>query len=315
MARGGATLGGMTATLTVTDLVKSYGAVQAVRGLSFAVAPGEIFGLLGPNGAGKTTTIECLIGLRDADGGSITICGHDLRREGDAVRERIGVQLQATALPERITVREALQLFASFYAKRAAPEALLARFSLTDKATARFETLSGGQKQRLAMALAMVNEPEVLFLDEPTAALDPQARRELHEAIRGVKAAGRSVLLSTHYIDEAELLCDRVAIVDHGRIIALDTPANLIAGTSASTRVAFTTAAPLAADAVRALEGVSGVSADGRATVLASAAPNRTIIALVHLIESSGGELVDLQIRKPSLEDVFIQLTGRALRD
>ena len=187
----------MPGTVTVSDLSKRYGAVQAVRGLSFSVAAGEVFGMLGPNGAGKTTTIECLIGLREPDGGTIEVCGFDARRQPREVKERIGVQLQATALQDLLSVREALRLFGSFYRRRADPERLLARFALTDKADARFASLSGGQQQRVAMALALVNEPELLLLDEPTAGLDPQARRELHGVIRELKADGRTVLLTT----------------------------------------------------------------------------------------------------------------------
>jgi ABC-2 type transport system ATP-binding protein len=305
----------MPGTVAVTDLVKSYGAVQAVRGVSFAIAAGEIFGLLGPNGAGKTSTLECIIGLREPDGGRIEVCGFDARSHPREVKERIGVQLQATALQEQITVREALALFGSFYRRRADPDALLARFSLADKAGARFASLSGGQQQRVAMALALVNEPELLLLDEPTAGLDPQARRELHTVIREMKAAGRSVLLTTHYIEEAELLCDRVAIVDQGRIIAIDTPAKLVAATRTPTRVALTTAAPLDPAALRALPSASAVEVDGTRALVATARINETIIELVRLLEAQGSELLDLHIRKPSLEDVFIELTGRKLRD
>ncbi len=305
----------MPAAVEVTDLVKRYGAVEAVRGVSLTVANGEIVGLLGPNGAGKTSTIECIIGLRQADGGSIRVCGIDARQDTSAMRERIGVQLQATALPEHLRVREALVLFASFYRRSVAPATLIERFSLAEKADAPFSSLSGGQKQRLGLALAMINEPEVLFLDEPTAGMDPQARRELHDAIRAMKAGGRSVLLTTHYIEEAEELCDRVAIVDHGRVIACDTPAALVARSSSATRVVCTTDRPLHQAAVAALDAASGVDLDGTTTRITSAAINRTIISLVHHLEQIGATLIDLQIRKPSLEDVFIELTGRRLRD
>ncbi len=305
----------MPGTVTVTDLTKSYGAVQAVRGISFSVAAGEVFGMLGPNGAGKTTTIECLIGLRDPDQGSIEVCGIDARRHPREVKERIGVQLQATALQDQLSVREALVLFGSFYRRRADPDRLLARFALSDKAGARFASLSGGQQQRVAMALALINEPELLLLDEPTAGLDPQARRELHGVIRELKADGRTVLLTTHYIEEAELLCDRVAIIDGGRIIALDTPARLIAATRTATRIALTTAAPLAAERLRALPGALSAEVEGSCATISTARINHTIIEVVRLLEAEGAELLDLQIRKPSLEDVFIELTGRRLRD
>ncbi len=305
----------MPGTVTVTDLTKSYGAVQAVRGISFSVAAGEVFGMLGPNGAGKTTTIECLIGLRDPDHGAIEVCGFDARRQPREVKERIGVQLQATALQDQLSVREALVLFGSFYRRQADPDRLLERFSLADKASARFASLSGGQQQRVAMALALINEPELLVLDEPTTGLDPQSRRELHEVIREIRADGRTVLLTTHYIEEAELLCDRVAIIDGGRIIALDTPARLIASTRSATRISLTTAAPLDAARLRALPGALSAEVEGNRSLIATAHINHTIIEVVRFLEANAAELLDLQIRKPSLEDVFIELTGRRLRD
>jgi ABC-2 type transport system ATP-binding protein len=305
----------MPAVVEVDGLVKRYGAVEAVRGLSFNITQGEIVGLLGPNGAGKTSALECIIGLRQADGGTISVCGVDARRDTAAMRERIGVQLQATALPEQIRVREALRLFASFYRRSAAVATLIERFSLGEKLDAPFSSLSAGQKQRLGMALAVINDPEVLFLDEPTAAMDPQARRELHGAIRALKQAGRSVLVTTHHIDEAEELCDRVIIVDHGRAIADGAPAALIARSSSATRIVCTTDRPLAAEALTALDGGTGVEVAGNVARLTSSAINRTVIALVHHLEAAQATLVDLQIRKPSLEDVFIELTGRRLRD
>jgi len=305
----------MPAAVEVVDLVKRYGAVEAVRGLSLSVAQGEIVGMLGPNGAGKTSTLECIIGLRPADGGSISVCGIDARRDQTAIRERIGVQLQSTSLPEQIRVREALTLFASFYRRSVAPQTLLERFSLSEKADAPFASLSGGQKQRLGLALAMINEPEVLFLDEPTAGMDPQARCELHDAIRAMKAAGRSVLITTHYIEEAEELCDRVAVIDHGKVIACDTPAALVARSASVTRIVCTTDRPLDRATLATLESATAIEIDGLIARISSSAINRTIIALVHHLESSGATLVDLHIRKPSLEEVFIELTGRRLRD
>ncbi|MBA3701065.1 MAG: ABC transporter ATP-binding protein [Planctomycetes bacterium] len=305
----------MPAAVEVTDLVKRYGTVEAVRGVTLSVAAGEIVALLGPNGAGKTSTLECIIGLRQADGGAISVCGIDARRDPSAMRERIGVQLQATALPEQLRVREALRLFASFYRHSVTPQSLLDRFSLGDKADATFASLSGGQRQRLGLALAVINEPEVLFLDEPTAGMDPQARRELHAVIRAMKAAGRSVLITTHYIEEAEELCDRVAVVDHGKVIACDTPAALIARSASATRIVCTSDRPLDRTALAALESATAVEVDGVVARISSGAINRTVIALVHHLEAVGATLVDLQIRKPSLEDVFIELTGRRLRD
>lgn len=305
----------MPAVVEVNGLIKRYGTVEAVRGLSFSVAQGEIVGLLGPNGAGKTSALECVIGLRQADGGTISVCGVDARTDTAVMRERIGVQLQATALPEQIRVREALRLFASFYHRSVAPAVLIERFNLGEKIDAPFASLSGGQKQRLGLALAVINDPEVLFLDEPTAAMDPQARRELHDAIRAMKQAGRSVLITTHYIEEAEELCDRVIIVDHGQVIAEGTPAALIARSSSATRIVCATDRPLATDALNALDGATGVEITGTIARITSTAINRTVIALVHHLEATQTTLVDLHIRKPSLEDVFIELTGRRLRD
>jgi ABC-2 type transport system ATP-binding protein len=302
--------------LAVRDLVKSYGPVQAVRGISFDVHAGEIFGLLGPNGAGKTTTLECTIGLRAPDAGAVTLCGVDALRRPREVKQRIGVALQATALPDKITPREALRLFASFYRKPVPVGDLIAQFSLGEKADAKFETLSGGQRQRLAIALAVINDPDVLFLDEPTAGLDPQARRELHDVIRRTRAAGKTVVLTTHYIEEAQQLCDRLAVVDHGRIIATGTPAELVAGAKATPRVTFTATAAPDRGRLAALAAVTSATVDGPSATLHTTHPSRTIIDLVTWLQAAGGtELVDLQIHKPSLEDVFIELTGRRLRD
>ncbi len=219
----------MPSNIAVRDLKKSYGPVTALAGVSFDVGEGEIFGLLGPNGAGKTTTLECLVGLRVADEGAIDVGGFDARRRPRAIQQRIGVMLQTTALQPRITAREALHVFGSFYDRREETAVLLERFALSDHADTRFERLSGGYRQRLALALAFVNRPDIVFLDEPTAGLDPQSRRELRNLIGGVRREGRSVLMTTHDVDEAERLCDRVAIIDHGVIAAIDRPAALVA--------------------------------------------------------------------------------------
>jgi ABC-2 type transport system ATP-binding protein len=304
------------ATLAVQNLFKSYGHVHAVRGVSFDARAGEIFGLLGPNGAGKTTTIECTIGLRPPDQGDVTICGLDARRQPREVKQRIGVALQATALPDKITPREALRLFASFYRRPTPPADLIDRFSLHEKADAKFETLSGGQRQRLAIALAVINDPDVLFLDEPTAGLDPQSRRELHDVIRRMRAAGKTVVLTTHYIEEAQQLCDRLAVIDHGQIIATGTPADLIAAAKTSPHVRVTAARPLEASRLQALTAVTAATVEGQSARLYTTHPGQTIIDLVKWLSAdTGNELIDLQIHKPSLEDVFIELTGRSIRD
>jgi ABC-2 type transport system ATP-binding protein len=297
-------------------LQKSYGAVHAVRGVSFDARPGEIFGLLGPNGAGKTTTLECIIGLRTPDAGSVNLCGIDALRYPRQVKQRIGVALQATALVDQITPREALRLFGSFYRDPVRPDDLIERFSLSEKADARFDTLSGGQKQRLAIALALVNNPDVLFLDEPTAGLDPQSRRELHEVINQIRAAGKTVILTTHYIEEAQQLCDRLAVIDYGQIIARGTPAELVASAKAPPHVSVTTTQPLDPARLQTLTAVSGTKVANHTATLHTPHPGQTIIDLVNLLQSDPqNELVELAIHKPSLEDVFIELTGRSIRD
>jgi ABC-2 type transport system ATP-binding protein len=296
--------------LAIRDLVKRYGTIQAVDCVSFEIGRGEIFGLLGPNGAGKTSLVECALGLRQVDSGSVRVEGLDTRTNASAVKRLIGAVLQWTALQDAITPREALELFASFYPKQVAADALLERFGLKGKAGARFETLSGGERQRLALALAFVNNPRLLFLDEPTSGLDPQVRRELHEAVREFRAEGRSVLLTTHYIEEAHALCDRIAIMHQGRIVATGTPDELIARSGSHTRVIARTARNVDGAALAGLPGIittimidGGVCLETRDTGLA-------IIELVRHLGATGNELVDVQVKKPSLEDIFIELTG-----
>jgi ABC-2 type transport system ATP-binding protein len=228
----------MTVHVVVSDLAKRHGAVEAVRGVSFTIGRGETFGLLGPNGAGKTTTLECLVGLREPDRGRIEIAGVDVRAAPEAAKARLGAAFAGAALPDQITPREALRLFGAFYREREEPEALLARFSLTEKADARFSTLSTGQRQRLALALAFVNRPEFVVLDEPASGLDPQARHELHAHIAAMKRDGRTVLLATHDLHEAEKLCDRVAVIARGKIVA-DGPPRALAAGAASFEDAF----------------------------------------------------------------------------
>ena len=213
--------------ISVQGLKKSYGDVHAVKGIDFEIQPGEVFGLLGPNGAGKTTTVEILEGLRPRSGGQVTVLGFDPDRQRQQLKDRIGVCLQATNLPAKIRVREAMQVFASFYSRNVDVNKLLQRLQLEEKRDAFYETLSGGQKQRLALALALINDPQLVFLDEPTTGLDPQVRVEIHKLLEELKREHRTILMTTHYIEEAERLCDRVAIVDEGRIVALDTPARL----------------------------------------------------------------------------------------
>jgi ABC-2 type transport system ATP-binding protein len=308
--------GRVAQALSVNQLSKSYGSVRAVAGVCFDIAPGEIFGLLGPNGAGKTTTDECAVGLRNPDSGQITIAGLDALRHPRQVKRRIGVALQSTMLPDKITPREALKLFGSFYTSAESAEDLLERFVLADKAEARYETLSAGQRQRLAVALAMVNRPEVIVLDEPTAGLDPQSRRQLHDVIRESRSAGRAILLTTHHIDEAQQLCDRIAIIDHGKVIATGRPDELAARAKSPPHLTVTTGRPLGEEKLRGLAGVTGVKVEATTATIHTTAPTRTLVELVRLIEAdAANDLLDLHIRKPSLEDVFIELTGRGLRD
>jgi ABC-2 type transport system ATP-binding protein len=297
-------------SLSVRDLVKAYGPVRALEGVSFDVARGEIFGLLGPNGAGKTTLIECALGLRQTDRGSVEIEGLDAMSNSKAVKRRIGAVLQSTALQDAITPREALGLFAAFYPSPLPCAALLDRFGLTEKANARFETLSGGQRQRLALALAFVNDPALLFLDEPTSGLDPQVRRELHESIRQFRVEGRSVLLTTHYIEEAEALCDRIAILHRGRIVAAGTPDELIARSASHTRIIIRTTQGTNPAGLATLPGVISTSVFHDTITLQTRETGPAIIELVRHLAATNNELLDLQVRKPSLEDVFIELTG-----
>jgi ABC-2 type transport system ATP-binding protein len=301
--------------IAVENLVKSYGDVQALRGVSFSVQEGEVFGLLGPNGAGKTSTVEILEGLRPADGGRASVCGLDPHASGGKLKELIGAVLQATALPDKLRVSEALQMFASFYKRHRDPDHLLKRFGLEEKRNALYSTLSGGQKQRLALAMSLVNDPRVVFLDEPTAGLDPQVRREIYSIIEELKAGGTTLLITTHYIEEAERLCDRVAVIDHGQVIALGTPRELKARSAGRTRIEARLARPETESALAELEAVSGVHTDDGRYVLQSSAVPRSIVALVKYLEAQGNELASLEIATPSLEDVFIELTGRRLRD
>ena len=299
----------------VESLVKRYGDVEAVRGVSFEVHQGEVFGLLGPNGAGKTTTVEILEGLRTPDSGRVTVCGLDPQRSGFSFKQEIGAALQSTALPDKLRVGEALNLFASFYSRRRDPADLLRRFGLEEKRNAFYVQLSGGQKQRLALALALVNEPRVLFLDEPTAGLDPQVRREIYDIIEELRREKKTILLTTHYIEEAERLCDRVAIIDHGRVIALGTPHELKQRSAGTTRIEVRLARPESDGALCQLEGVADCREIEGRYVLHSTRPPQTIVALVKHLEAQGNELSSLEISAPSLEDVFLELTGRRLRD
>ena len=301
--------------IEVHNLTKHYGPVQALRGVSFEVHEGEVFGLLGPNGAGKTSTVEILEGLRPPDGGIVSVCGLNPQTPGDAFKQEIGAVLQATALPDKLRVGEAVSMFASFYKRRRDPAALLKRFGLEEKRNTFYSHLSGGQKQRLALAMSLVNEPRVLFLDEPTAGLDPQVRREIYTIIEELKKERKTILLTTHYIEEAEKLCDRVAIVDQGRVIAQGTPRELKQRSAGTTRIELRLARPESDAALKQLEGVADCHASDGVYVVHSTRVPQTIVSLVHYLEAHGNELSSLDIAAPSLEDVFLELTGRSLRD
>jgi ABC-2 type transport system ATP-binding protein len=301
--------------LQVENLVKSYGDVQAVRGVSFSVEEGEVFGLLGPNGAGKTSTVEILEGLRDLDTGRVSVCGLDPQRDSQALKHEIGAALQSTSLPDKLRVMEALRLFAGFYKRRRNPEELLRRFGLEEKRNAFYSQLSGGQKQRLALAMALVNDPKVLFFDEPTAGLDPQVRREIYDIIEELKREKKTIVMTTHYIEEAERLCDRVAIVDHGKVVALGTPRELKSRAGSATRIEVRLSKPETDAALKSLEGAADARVVDGTYVIHSNRPPQTIVSLVKYLEAQGNELVSLEIASPSLEDVFIEMTGRRLRD
>ena len=299
-----------TNAVTVRGLKKSYGHVDALRGVSLDIREGEIFGLLGPNGAGKTTLLECIVGLRVPDDGEITVTGIDPTRRARDVQQRIGVMLQSTALQDKITPREALQLFGTFYRHAADPAQLLERFALTDKADATFDTLSGGQRQRLALAIAFVNRPEILFLDEPTAGLDPQSRRELREEIIRLKKDGRTVLLTTHDVDEAERLCERVAILDGGAIIATGQPRALATELPSMHTVSVSTRPHIDVGRLTGISGIDDVTFDGSRISFRTADAHNALRELTRLLEQTGVELLELRVHRATLEDVFLRLTG-----
>src|SRR5688572_22532299 len=311
----------MVHAIECRQLVKRYAGrppVEAVRGLDLVVHEGECFGLLGPNGAGKTTTMEILEGLLDATSGQVRVLGFSWDQEAQEIRERIGISLQETRLADKLTVRETVMMFRSFYKTGISPEEAIRRVSLEEKANAWVIKLSGGQKQRLAVACALVGDPQLLFLDEPTTGLDPQSRRQLWEVIGAYRAAGRTVMLTTHYMDEAERLCDRVAVVDHGKAIALGTPRELIAQLGGENIVDFALldGAPALDEADLAdLPSVRSARREASAYSLAVERPHVALPAILALLQSRGLALANLTTRHATLEDVFVSLTGRHLRE
>jgi ABC-2 type transport system ATP-binding protein len=303
--------------ISVQDLHKNYGAVEAVRGIDLEVPAGEVFGLLGPNGAGKTTTIEILEGLRPRTSGKVSVLGFDPAVETKEIKNRIGVCLQATNLPDKMKVHEALELFAAFYKRNGDRDQLLKRLQLWDKKDAFYKTLSGGQKQRIALALALLNEPALLFLDEPTTGLDPQVRHEIHGVIQELKENRRTILITTHYIEEAERLCDRVAIIDAGKIIELGTPREIQQRVLGHSLVEVTTNQPMPFEQLpEALRNEKYTTRDeGRTLSMQTDAPAASIVELVKWIDQHDLRLVDIHLKRPTLEDVFIELTGKRLRE
>jgi ABC-2 type transport system ATP-binding protein len=309
----------MTNVIQVQHLRKTYGATVAVDDLSLEVQEGEIFGMVGPNGAGKTTTIECLEGMRRFDGGEIRVLGMDPVRQEHELRYVIGTQLQKSQLPDQLTVGEVLDLFASFYPHPVPWPGLVERLGLTEKKNSWVSKLSGGQLQRVFIALALINRPKLVFLDELTTGLDPQARRSIWDLMREIRTGGCTVVLTTHAMEEAETLCDRVAIVDHGKVVALDTPAALVRNLGAEARVLFTTHSPLDPQALKALDGATRVERDGDRVIVYGRAPQPGQPALigevVNWLSAQGADFGDIRMEQPNLEDVFLQLTGRAMRD
>jgi ABC-2 type transport system ATP-binding protein len=309
----------MPAAIECRDLRKTYdGKVEAVRGLNLRIEAGECFGLLGPNGAGKTTTIEILEGLLEPTSGEVTILGHRWQDNPRELREWLGISLQETRLSEKLSVRETIELFGSFYREPRSSDEVLDDLQLREKADTWVGKLSGGQRQRLAVATALVGNPKILFLDEPTTGLDPQSRRQLWDIIRSFQHKGGTVLLTTHYMDEAERLCDRLAIVDHGQIIAEGTPEDLIARLGGHHVVEFeanTNGAEDVAERWRHLPSVEAVRQDDGLVCLTVREPHLTIPALLDAVERAGGQLEHLSTRQASLEDVFVRLTGRHLRE
>lgn len=306
---------GSADVIEVADLVKRYATTTAVAGISFTVRRGEVFGILGPNGAGKTTTLEMIEGLRNPTSGSIHIDGLNVATQANAVKHRIGVQPQASTFFDGLTLRETLILFASFYDRTVDPDALLADVQLQEKATSKVNELSGGQKQRFSIAVGLVNEPVVLFLDEPTTGLDPQARRNLWDLVRQVNARGTTVVLTTHYMDEAEVLCDRIAVMDHGIIVALDTTANLLAAHGGDATIEFTSDRQVDETLLAGLREVRSVRHEDGTHFVATAQPRHTLDDLFGAGRTHGFAIGSLTLKRPSLEDVFLNLTGHQLRE
>ncbi|MCL0101830.1 ABC transporter ATP-binding protein [Dehalococcoidia bacterium] len=302
--------------ISVRGLVKNYGSIVAVDGISFVVKPGEVFGILGPNGAGKTTVLECIEGILEPTSGNIEVLGLDVLKEPNTVKDRIGVQLQASSYFDYLSVREILQLFGSFYTKQVAIEGVLQRVGLSEKSNVTVGKLSGGQQQRFAIAATLVNDPELIILDEPTVGLDPQARRGIWDFIRAIKKVGNTVVMTTHYMEEAAVLCDRVAIMSQGRIVAVDSPRSLVRSLPAPYEIRCKSDRELGMRALEALDATASALVDHDGTiVIRSSEAAQTLPPLFALATSEGALLRDLEVRPANLEDVFLALTGRDLKE
>jgi len=305
----------MNSIIEVNNLEKKYGDVNAVNGVSFSVEKGEVFGILGPNGAGKTTTVEMIEGLRKPDAGNIKVRNIDALKEPRHIKEIIGVQLQATSLYDNIRVKEALNLFGSYYAKSIPSETIMAEVALTEKRNSQVSKLSGGQKQRLSVGLALVNDPEVIFLDEPTTGLDPQARHNIWSIVEKLRERGKTVVMTTHYMEEAEHLCHRLAIIDRGKIIAMDTPDNLINKADLATSIEFTTSKDMDGLANK-IPGICKVNkGSARKYSMSTKKVSAVLKDLTNLCYDNHIELENISVRQATLEDVFLAMTGRKLRE
>jgi ABC-2 type transport system ATP-binding protein len=301
------------AVIQVSGLSKSYGSTRAIDAATFEVRQGEIFGLIGPNGAGKTTTMECIEGLRAPDAGRLSVLGLNPITDGKALQNRIGVQLQEAQLQKRITVREAIDLWSRLYPAPLDGHQLLAQLGIAGKSNARFMTLSGGQKQRLFIALALINDPDVVFLDELTTGLDPQARRAIWDLVRSIRDRGKTVFLTTHLMEEAERLCDRVAIIDHGRIVDIDSPAGLVNRHCPERTIVIATADDGVIAALRGIPGVDNVEREG-STVVVRARSIDVMTRLIRVLADRQTPVTDFRTIVPTLEDVFLKLTGHSVR-
>jgi ABC-2 type transport system ATP-binding protein len=301
--------------IEVTNLTKKYGNFTAVDGINFHVRQGEVFGILGPNGAGKTTTLEMIEGLKGITSGSVVLDHKDVAKETQAVKSIIGVQLQASSFFEGLNLVELIQTFAALYNREVDAMELLRLVQLEEKAKAQVKELSGGQKQRMSIAVALVNDPKVLFLDEPTTGLDPQARRNLWELVQNINRQGKTIVITTHYMDEAEVLCDRVAVMDNAHIVAMDETQNLLKLPGLNSTIVFKTHDQVNAVDLKSLTGVADVRVDASEFIIVTLNPQATLSALFTLASQKNFRVLDLQLRQPTLEDVFLKLTGHGLRD